>query len=64
MLKRVPRWQSLSRPEFERPRWGRDSELDPCLQRSVGVKGTESGAKGCSIRRPFHPDDYFLRLVA
>ena len=36
-----------------RPRGGRDSELEPLS--SVGVKGTESGGKGRSIRRQFHP---------
>ena len=34
---------------------GKDSELDACLHSGVGVKGTESGGKGRSIRRPFHP---------
>jgi len=43
---------------------GRDSELDACLHSSVGVKGTESGGKGRSIRRHFTPGHYFLRLVA
>ena len=29
---------------------------------SVGAKGAESGGKERQIRRPFHPDYYFLRI--
>ena len=38
---------------------GRDSRIRPLS--SVGAKGAESGGKSRQIRRPFHPDYYFLR---
>ena len=40
---------------------GRDSYLRCRPLSSVGAKGTESGGKGGQLRRPFHPDYYFLR---
>src|SRR2546423_4496973 len=40
---------------------GRDSRIRPLS--SVGAKGAESGGKSRQIRRPFHPDYYFLRKM-